>query len=80
MKNSDFIRNVIHCKDCIHRGTWRCLMNQYNPDFDEYYDMTDDEGFCHLGEKDDYLFNRGNARKLRLHNAIYPGITYAGTL
>ena len=53
MKNSDFIRNVIHCKDCIHRGTWKCFMNQYNPDFDEYYDMTEDEGFCHLGEKND---------------------------
>lgn len=53
MKNSDFIRNVIRCKDCIHRKTWKCPMNQYNPDFDEYYDMTDDEGFCHLGEKDD---------------------------
>jgi len=53
MKNSDFIRNVIRCKDCIYRGTWHCLMNHYNPDFDEYYDMTEDEGFCHLGEKND---------------------------
>ena len=28
-------------------------MNQYNPDLDEYYDMTDDEGFCHLGEREE---------------------------
>ena len=53
MKNSDFIKLVIHCRDCIHRGTWCCPMNHYNPDLDEYYDMTDDEGFCHLGERDE---------------------------
>ena len=54
MKNSDFIKLVIHCKDCIHRGPWCCPMNHYNPDFDDYYDnMTEDEGFCHLGEKND---------------------------
>lgn len=29
------------------------MNNQYNPDFGEYYDMTEDEGFCHLGEKND---------------------------
>lgn len=53
MKNSDFITLVIRCRNCIHRKTWKCLMNQYNPDLDEYYDMTDDEGFCHLGERDE---------------------------
>ena len=53
MKNSDFIERIIRCRNCIHRGTWKSLMNQYNPDLDEYYDMTDDEGFCHLGERDE---------------------------
>ena len=53
MKNSDFIKLVVHCCNCIHRKTWKCPMNQYNPDFDEYYDMTEDKGFCHLGEKND---------------------------
>jgi hypothetical protein len=28
-------------------------MNHYNPDFDEYYDMTEDEMFCSEGEKYD---------------------------
>ena len=51
MKNSDFIKLVIHCKDCIHRGTWRCPMNYYNPDIEDYYDMTEDEMFCSEGEK-----------------------------
>ena len=55
MKNSDFITLVIRCHNCIHRGTWKCPMNQYNPDLDEYYDMTDDEGFCHLGERDEEI-------------------------
>lgn len=53
MRNSDFITLVIRCCNCIHRKTWKCPMNQYNPDLDEYYDMTDDEGFCHLGERDE---------------------------
>ena len=53
MKNSDFIKLVVRCRNCIHRGTWECPMNQYNADLDEYYDMTDDEGFCHLGERDE---------------------------
>ena len=53
MKNRDFIKLVVRCRNCIHRGTWRCPMNQYNADFDEYYDLTDDEGFCHLGEREE---------------------------
>ena len=53
MKNNDFIKLVVRCYNCIHRKTWKCPMNQYNPDFDEYYDMTEDKGFCHLGEKND---------------------------
>ena len=54
MKNRDFIRLIVHCRNCIHRGTWECPMsNQYDPDLDEYCDMTDDEGFCHLGERDE---------------------------
>jgi hypothetical protein len=28
-------------------------MNHYNPDFDDYYDLTDDEMFCSEGEKND---------------------------
>lgn len=53
MKNSDFIKLVVHCRNCIHRETWECPMFQYHADIDGYYDMTDDEGFCHLGERDD---------------------------
>lgn len=53
MKNSDFIKLVVRCRNCIHRGTWECPMNQYDYSLDEYYDMTDDEGFCHLGERDE---------------------------
>ena len=54
MKNSDFIKRVIHCKDCIHRSTWHCPMNHYNPDIEDYYDdMTEDEMFCSEGENND---------------------------
>lgn len=27
-------------------------MIQYHADIDGYYDMTEDDGFCHLGERD----------------------------
>lgn len=53
MKNSDFIKRVTHCKDCIHRRTWRCLMNYYDPDIGNYYDMTENEMFYSEGENND---------------------------
>ena len=28
-------------------------MIHYHADIDGHYDMTDDEGFCHLGERDE---------------------------
>ena len=52
MKNSDFIKLVVRCRNCIHRGDWDCPMIQYHADIDGHYDMTEDEGFCHLGERD----------------------------
>lgn len=54
MKNSDFINLVVRCRNCIYRKTASCPM------FEEYYtsdgeweeiDKTEDEGFCHLGER-----------------------------
>lgn len=53
MKNSDFIKLVVRCRDCIHRRDWECPMIHYHADIDGHYDMTDDEGFCHLGERDE---------------------------
>ena len=53
MKNKDFIDLIVRCRNCIHRETWKCPMNQYNADLNEYYDLTDDEGFCHLGEQNE---------------------------
>ena len=55
MKNSDFIKLVVRCRNCIYRKTASCPM------FEEYYtavgeweetDKTEDEGFCHRGERD----------------------------
>ena len=34
MKNKNFIQLAVRCRNCIHRGTWHCPMNHYNPDFD----------------------------------------------
>ena len=57
MKNSDFIKLVIHCRDCIHRGTDNCPMieDYYNVGFQEWelIDKTKDEMFCSEGEKND---------------------------
>ena len=55
MKNSDFIRNVIRCKDCIHRSTDNCPMfieywDKYQDEF-IVIDHTEDEMFCSGGEK-----------------------------
>jgi hypothetical protein len=56
MKNSDFIKLVVRCRNCIHRGTDVCPMleDYYNIGFQEWeqIDKTEDEGFCHLGERD----------------------------
>ena len=56
MKNSDFIKLVIRCRDCIHRGTDNCPMTEdyYNVGFQEWelIDKTD-EMFCSEGEKYD---------------------------
>lgn len=54
MKNNEFIKQVIHCRDCIHRETLKCPMYQYNYDFDFYEDVTEDSGFCQEGERNDY--------------------------
>ena len=57
MKNRDFIKLVIHCRDCIHRGTDNCPMveDYYNIGFQEWelIDKTKDEMFCSEGEKND---------------------------
>lgn len=49
---------VIRCKDCKHRGGYKCPMyhNETSLDdldgFDDYnVDKTDGDGFCHRGEK-----------------------------
>lgn len=56
MKNSDFIKLVVRCRNCIHRKTDNCPMfyDHYNVAYCEWEqeDKTDDEGFCHLGERD----------------------------
>ena len=58
MKNSDFIKLVIHCKDCIHRGTDNCPMfiEYWDKYWDEFIvvDHTEDEMFCSEGEKNDF--------------------------
>lgn len=57
IKNSDFIKKVVRCKDCIHRRTDNCPMleDYYNVSYQEWeqVDETEDEGFCHLGERDE---------------------------
>lgn len=57
MKNKDFVKSVVHCKECIHRGTDDCpMIVEY---YDSYYgiwDITDntfDNMFCSEGEKND---------------------------
>ena len=49
---------VIRCKDCKHRGGYRCPMYHTETSlddldgFDDYnVDKTDGDGFCHRGEK-----------------------------
>ena len=49
MRNADFIKLVIRCKDCIHRNTFCCPMFFFDS-FDVAYDKTEDEGFCWEGE------------------------------
>ena len=56
MKNSDFIKLVIHCKDCIHRGKDNCPMfvEYWDKYWDEFIvvDHTQDEMFCSEGEEE----------------------------
>ena len=46
---------VVRCKDCKHRGRWRCPMFTlaYNERIDKYVgtNNTEDDGFCYRGEK-----------------------------
>ena len=56
MKNSDFIKLVIRCRECIHRGTDNCpMVEDYNnvgvQDW-ELIDKTKDEMFCSEGERE----------------------------
>ena len=51
---------VIRCRECIHRGTDNCPMIQEDYYYDEddgsdyvMHDHTEDNGFCHKGEKKD---------------------------
>lgn len=57
MKNSDFIKLVVRCRNCIYRKTASCPMfeDYYNIEDNEWEgtDKTEDEGFCHLGERDE---------------------------
>ena len=57
MKNKDFFKLIVHCKEYIHRGTDDCpMVVEY---YDSYYgiwDITDntfDNMFCSEGEKND---------------------------
>lgn len=48
---------LVRCKDCKHRKTCVCPMqeaefNEWECDF-EYYDYTEDDGYCHRGERKD---------------------------
>lgn len=58
MRNSDFIKRVIHCRDCIHRHTNNCPMYfevQIGPRYMDSveYDNTADDCFCSWGEKNE---------------------------
>lgn len=51
---------VVRCRECIHRGTYECPTTQedyyYDDDDGSDYvmrDYTEDDGFCHKGEKMD---------------------------
>lgn len=52
--------SVVQCKDCKHRCMAECPMHHTETysdgdEFEEDYDVdnTDDDGFCHLGERRD---------------------------
>ena len=58
MKNSDFIRKVIYCKDCIHRYSENCPMYisiiiDYQTRETKTFDNSDNMMFCSEGEKYD---------------------------
>lgn len=45
--SAKFGQKIVRCKDCDCRGEWRCPM--YHDDWD--WDMTEDDGFCHVGKR-----------------------------
>ena len=55
MKNKDFVKSVVHYKECLHRGTDDCPMF-FIKYWDKYWDepividRTKDEMFCSEGE------------------------------
>ena len=57
MRNKDFVKSVVHCKECIHRGTDDCPM--FLEYYDRYYEIFDskdntfDHMFCSEGENYD---------------------------
>lgn len=48
---------VVRCKDCKHRGMMKCPMFsfEYRERVDDYetIDSTEDDGFCHWGERNE---------------------------
>ena len=51
---TDFVE-IVRCKDCKHRGRWRCPMFTlaYNERINKYVgtNNTQDDGFCYRGER-----------------------------
>lgn len=54
-KNKVDVVEVVRCKDCKHRETFKCPMFsfEYQEWTDDYQttDLTEDNGFCQYGEK-----------------------------
>lgn len=52
---TDWVK-VVRCKDCKHRGMWKCTMFIFSySEWAEAYvgiDNTEDDGFCHYGERE----------------------------
>jgi len=42
--------NVIRCRDCVHN---KSAADSGNANCELYYGMTDQTGFCHMGERRD---------------------------
>ena len=43
-------REVVRCKDCKHRGEFRCPYTRFTP-WSGLYDPTKDDDFCSYGER-----------------------------